>query len=414
MTKFMQRKCLKVMVDRFGQFLKADETPGVLKLILQMINNAFSVNPRDIRLFVPLVSDLWDVVRRMSDRRLSAPLISAMLTFLTYTARRHSTTRNQTMCMRRVMEVSFKNNVPRTILDQILQWAVGKRKPSTPVDVIESEAFGLLLLVSSKAEHFEPVVETLMDLDIFSTAQCSRHHDASIDVCLLQQVPHAVSADRAKSILSLFSLIARAKSSVSVVQRFVSLFCRIEHGLLSPYHLLVLRCLVDLLTSAEKGQETIMPFMAENGFRVQGLQAEQLNGGFTVFFSLREACGLEGYESHLINFRDSKGGRFSIVLTWNALRFEFDEERIEREVITNSNRQYSLAISFEPIPNQTSFRIGIVTSEGRCPDVPGSVFTFAPGALRCTISGTTAKSRIPEKPTVFRWAGLFAPFLARL
>lgn len=298
---------------------------------------------------------------------------------------------------------AFDPNIPHLLSNKLIQLIAGDNLASlSPTFFIgHPKAVELFVRVSMNDEKLSDVVNYIKQLVTFSIYNINKLQKADFDLFLIESIKLLEDANIIDLFLDLFSQIALSISSVSVVQRYLSLLSPYEGKYYSDYQEKYLNQLDRIVTTSSKLPPAAIPMKSKDcAFELIGLTHNDLINGFTfVCWVQLDAPKEARYKPKLLQIQDSKNNSISVFLSNFTL---FCEQR---------NAKYSSVGKVEiPIPKEkwvfialtfnSDFNLNFVTPYfglNKIKSLEYLLMTFQPGPIKCRIAGITQDSIQPTE-----------------
>jgi hypothetical protein len=381
--------------------------------LLSLVNELVLLNAEYATMFDPVVPAVMRGFLKLPDLDITPTFVSNCIAFLVSTGDSHQVSGVEVSAISSVIRRIWATDPPHSLFLQLVQWSAGSSAatPEQPFELREPKALLLVLKIFDKSSLLKDILTVIRDLVNFSPQNREKMHAHGIDSALLEIIGGLRNNDEidqsvVNQAFGLFSVIANSISSVSVVQKFISLFCAIDGEYLPPFHMSTIMTLSTLISMNDK-MRNLVPLDDYWVFEVTELKGDMIESGCTFIFSFFVAYAMPGYEVSLINLIDAKHQSVAITVTWNALRIYFGSETSEIELVLPSKQISFLAVSFQRDADATQLKTTVTTSDGVISEFPTAVGKFSPTLMRCLLGGVCAGSVVPPHPTLLAWAGLF-------
>lgn len=170
-------------------------------------------------------------------------------------------------------------------------------------------------------------------------ANCIQCHHGSVDLYIIEQVKGYCQTGEGdmevvQEYMSLFVDISTVVSSVQVVRQFISLLCLVNGKYLSRYHSVILQALSAIFAKSKNIPNGYLPLVPGNRIELRGIDAEDVQGGFTFSFWILEDEVIGDCHHNLLTLVDKN----------NKICFEFSKGTIKIFTDPHNSCEISLGI----------------------------------------------------------------------
>ena len=375
--------------------------------LFDFFNNFLSHNENVLKMLESIVSSLCFGILKLPVHDSSKKFLSSVLLFLTYETKNHRLKSQEVGAIQATISKLYGNNLPENIFKQLIQLAAGNPDQSieTSFKIEQPKAITILLLVSiNSPQYVENVLDILSHLCNYSEENKLLIHRNEVDLVLLDMVEKMKensnrSEQLLNKILEIFSMVASYSSSVTVVQRFISLLCLVEGKFLPWFYEIIINTFHSLVSKKIEQHNESIPFNAASVFEINKLNYEHLSNGFTFCCWVYSNTSMPEYILHLLTLTDSRRQNISIYMTWKSLSIRIlGKENFEPEYIMPTREWTMVSIVFDNVPDSDITYIKVFNNKTLIAEERVS-FRFEKGNISCAVSGTLPGSKDPDQPS---------------
>lgn len=287
---------VEIINEFVDQVFKKMPTAEGLKLLVQFmkeLNEALMLKSNLVNYFAPLIELLCKQVINLDDTVDREDILIQVISLMAVTSHEHSIKIRELTAIEAAI-LKLNNNNPKNDIMIKLAQIIAKRPLSFVLpnfDIQQPNVLILFLRIYLKSEKLLDVIDFLISLCDFSPINCTKCHDGDLDIFIIDiidqwRINGGISNQIVNRMLDLLLKIILVTASVSVMQKFFSLFCPIDGKHLPYYFYEIISTFNRALISINKNPVAIIPVDANSSLKVFGVNGENLNNGLTFSFWL--------------------------------------------------------------------------------------------------------------------------------
>lgn len=407
-------ECLKKMNQLIIIILNSINMKDYVELCsdyLKMINKIVQKNRLLGFYFVPIIPAICQQLSKLvKNDKVSQDFICHFIQLLTISTEFHIMTDSQVLQLQTAIISSFGDEPPQNLFKLLVNLMAGQENNSLSYSfqIQQPSILRILLSVYLNSKICQDLFMFIAKLCQFSKKNCIAAHNGEVDSLLLDILFEwrnnpSVTVNAFASAMSLFMLITKTISSLSIVQKFMTLFSPIHRKFLPKYHCIVIKSMASILESAQKRPFSCLPLQNGSKFEVSGLKGESFAKGFTISIWLFNFTNKD-YKAQILSLYDSRGQRLTVIQQDGAITTIFD-------CINKNNskpEQWSYSTNFKLLENswnyititvennETNSLLTITANNENSCDTKMNWFQFASGMISGCIGGFASKRSDPS------------------
>ena len=278
---------------------------GSLNLVsdfLNTLNDAIMHCQKLAALYEPLVSIILRGILVLNQSESSRKLIANALQFFALTSSIRVIKNTDRNSIENAIQRIYGDDPSKQIFDRLIQLIAGSYLPSLnpSFQIRQPKIVMSILKLYKNSQNLGLVMNYINNLCVYSKYNCIACNKSEIDIWLINYISelkenssklhtedfHSNSNENLnppnfiENALSLFTRIQMSVSSVSVVQRFVSLLSPLPGKCLSRYHMRILDTLNNIISLAKKEPNVAIPLNKGCCINVQKILASSIDPSF--------------------------------------------------------------------------------------------------------------------------------------
>lgn len=399
-----------------SQFFPEEKFIVLVMELLQTLVEALIHQRILTKYFEPLCIPVFSSLNSLDNSELSRNYILVCIQFFALTTLTQSMNSLQISELENSIHIAFNDVIPQQLTNRLIQMIAGEVLPSlSPTFIIrQPKVLGLFLKISLKDNKLLDTINFLDQLCQFSALNCQSCHLSEFDHYLIDLIVEMKDspAEIINAILTLFQRIASVMSSVSIVQRFISLLSPINGRKIPKNMNLYLRTINNIVSTASRLPVASLP-LTENSAKIeiQGLNSTDLSNGFTFVFWINVDYSLAQYRPMIFSICDTKGRTLRWSLSGTNLFCTQRSNGLESNGKVNANLPIStwtfVAVSYNLFPEEKIIEMRTIFGSEEAKPLEFCEMNFQPGPLTCYIGGVAPKSVHSDLITRLGAFGLF-------
>lgn len=389
-----------------------------MKLVQTLVDSM--MHQREITKFLqPLCFPLFQSLSSLGNRELCQNYLLLCIQFFALTCSDKSDLTSLHISeLERAINNVYSDAIPQQLMNRLIQMLAGEILPSlSPMFIIrQPKVLSLILKISLKDDKLLDTINFIDQLCQFSALNCQSCHLSEFDHYLIDLIIEMKDSkiEIVKALLILFQRIASIMSSVSVVQRFISLLSPVNGRAIPKNMELYLKTLNSIVSTASRLPIASLPLTEKSTtIEIHGLTASDLQFGFTFVFWINVDFSLAQYKPSIFSITDSKGKYVRGFLSTTNLFCTQRSTTFESNGKVESDFPISTwtfaAVTYRPFPDEKISEMATVYGSKENKPLEFLEMNFHPGPLTCTIGGVTPDSMKSELITRLGPFGLFHP-----
>jgi hypothetical protein len=368
---------------------------------------------------LPLLPSILRSLRGLDPSPSSQSVLQSTLQFFVLTAHVHRFTAVDRNAIETSTRAVHGDDPPTRVFDRMAQILSGEclisLKPSFIVR--HPKILRTMAKAFARSERLPAILGFIRDLCHFAPYNGWQAHRSGIDLWLLDRIKSVRGdpnvATMVEEALALFVQISSIWSSVTVIDRFFSLFSPIADGVLSDYHPLFLKTLEKMLTNAKQEPKAMMALTSGNSLVVEDFPPALVTEDFVMVFWVWHSVETPRYTPDLFCISHSPERFLRLCLHgeyMNIFENTDEYETIAQLHVRVPTKQWTLiSILFE----YTSPKFRVFARAGH-DDPDGAYLPMmtwpVDGKLTFTVGGMDPRTAPPEFPSYITAFGLFSDF----
>ncbi|OHT08838.1 hypothetical protein TRFO_22493 [Tritrichomonas foetus] len=381
--------------------------------IIQTLTDVL-IHQRSItKYFEPLCAPIFLSLNSLIQSELAHNYILQCVQFFALTAFTQTVNFPQIAALEKAIQTVYGTNIPQQLINRLIQMMAGEILATlTPSFIIhQPKVLKLFVKISLDDSHFLESINFVDQLCQFSALNCQRCRWCDFDLFLIDLIKEREEPKIVSALLNLFQHIASSISSVSVVQRYISLLSPKDGRKIHvnmPYYLSTMN---NIISTAARLPVVSIPLTKNSAVvDIQGVTAADLENGFTFVFWIYVDTTNAQYKPSIFHLSDSKGNKIFCFLSSAFLFFNQRSATFE----SNGKIDVQLPIQQWSFVSVTYKRIDEEDTEIRttfgCKKMKVLEFLtmpLQPGQISCQIGGVTPDSLQSDTFTRLGSFGLF-------
>lgn len=297
--------------------------------LLSSLNDVQKIRRQVAEYLIPLRQNLCSIICKVSHNnefKLLETLLYQTLNFFTSSSQIIEATVEEVSSIETVISIFDGREIPDLLFQNTVQVIAGQFLSSySPKFIIREPNFLRFFLKIYHGDEFCEAIKFIKDLCGYASQNIIICHNAKIDLLLIelldqQRVLEKPDLDYVNSCLDLFKIIVSFISSVSVAQRYVSLFAPLSYDTVSYLQPVLIRALTDILQSSYRKPSGFLELKPGGQvITISGLNAETLNKPFCFCTWFRINFSVPKYSPNIFTISDSNGNRINATISCDEL-----------------------------------------------------------------------------------------------
>ncbi|EAX88018.1 hypothetical protein TVAG_374890 [Trichomonas vaginalis G3] len=305
-------------------FQKMPTSEGLKLLVsfLKELNDSLMYKPQYVNNFISLIELLCKKVITLGDDVDREDILIQVISLMAVTSHEHSIKIRELTAIEAAI-LSLNNNNPKNDIMIKLAQIIAKRPLSFVLpnfDIQQPNVLILFLRIYLKSEKLMDVINFLINLCDFSPENCTKCHDGDLDIFIIDVIDQwringGISNEIVNRMLDLLLKIILVTASVSVMQKFFSLFCPINGQNLPYYFSDIISTFNRALISVNKSPLAYIMVDNNSSAKIHGVNADNLNNGLTFsfwFYPIQN--NVVTWKQYLFICQDSNGHCLKLIL----------------------------------------------------------------------------------------------------
>ena len=255
---------------------------------IQLVSDAlFAINEIIIhkwnytKSFACLLSTFFNACTNLTKSKITMVFIDNMLSFMALISTTHTLTGPELNATELILRTIYSKDPPITVFYKLIQVAASTTlgSQSTSIKIQQPKVLRTILSIFEESSHFSEVIQFIGGCCNYSYKNCVVCHNAEIDNLLINLLKKGHNTEAAPVIFDTFNRISTVVSSVSVMQRYISLFCP-EDGKITSTHVNALKAISQNLYISRRMPPVSMPFSNNSIVIIKNLSSEVIADGF--------------------------------------------------------------------------------------------------------------------------------------
>ncbi|OHT04027.1 Beige/BEACH domain containing protein [Tritrichomonas foetus] len=370
------------------------------------------------KMFERLINPLCLGILKLPSLNISRTLLSNTLKFLILESKYHHLRSQEVAALEDSMIRLLGKSPPQIFFNLLVKLTAGNENatPDSPFNIAQPKALHLLLLTFCNSPIFNNVLDFISHLCNYSDENKLQIHQHEVDIALLDIIQDErensnCDLETITKTFEVFSLISKHASSVSVVQRFISLLCLVKGCYLPWYHKTTIDTFLSLISKRSEKLVESIPFNSSSGLTVNRVKGEYINDGFSFCCWIQSNVSLPDYALHLITLNDQKGQHLSIYLNWTSIMMSISNQGIIKTEYILSTHEWSLftIVVINSNNENEQSTVFVYNNSQFIKEINLNTIRFDKGNLLCTLGGTSDGSISPDQPSECGQYALYPP-----
>ena len=274
--------------------------------------------------FEPLCAPIFASLNQLTSSGLNYDIellqhyILLCVQFFALTAFTQTVSFPQIAILEKAIQTIFSHNIPQQLVNRLIQMMAGEISPTlTPTFIIhQPKVLQLFMKISLNDVNFLEKINFVDQLCQFSALNCQRCRLSDFDLFLIDLIQERTEPKIVSALLNLFQHIATSNSSVSVVQRFISLLAPKDGRTIHMNMPLYLNTMNNIISSAVRLPVVSMPLNRNSSIvDVQGFSLSDLDNSFTFLFWIYVDTTNAQYKPNIFCLTDSRSNKIEFFLS---------------------------------------------------------------------------------------------------
>ena len=299
----------------------------VMSAFLYELNDVLTMKSQYANNFTALIEPLCKETIKLDVTSLSEDFLIQVISFMAVTSPEHTIKIRELTAIEAAIMKLNNNNPTNDIMIKLAQ-LMAKRTLSFVLpnfDIQQPKVLTLFLRIYLKSDKLPDAIEFLIRLCEYSPENCSMCHQGDLDLFILEtldvwRVTGEMPKEVVKRMLHLLLMIILVTVSVSVLQKYISLFCPIAGRNLPFYFTEIAETFNTALLYVNKNPISVNLLDANSIIKVSGVLPEQINDGFTFsFWFYPIPSAVVGWKQTILCINDSIGHLIKFVFQQKSL-----------------------------------------------------------------------------------------------
>lgn len=379
--------------------------------ILQTLNEAFVHQYSFANQFEVFCTSIFQYLLELNQTDCSQKYLLQCIQFFAQTMNEKTINAAQICALEQAIINVFGDEIPIALTNKLIQLLAGEcvASLSPTFNIRQPKILKLFVNTSLKSSRCVDVLGFIDDLIQYSSLNAICCHQSGFDLHLVWIIKEQTDQKIIEILLQLFQHIASVISSVTVVQKFISLLSPIDGRFVPENEEMVLQTINKIITNSSKRPMATIPLVETAGnVEISGLNACDLEKGFTVAFWIYLDSSHGQYNPQIVNISDAKNSSFKLfVSSYNMFCIQRTQQ-----FESNGRIQYKIPrhhwefVTVTSTQNQETNLLPVFgCSEAKPLDfVP---LQFHSGPLTCQFGGVTSSSTSSELISLLGPFGIF-------
>lgn len=266
--------------------------------------------------------------------KFSEDVLMYLITFLACTSIDHTIIGSELILVESALMQLTQNH--NKIKDKLIQIIAGQGLSVTLPNFIirQPQLLCSYLRIFFNSDSFYESFDFISKLCSFSSENCIKCHEGGVDIFIIDTIDKwrveqssDIYLEKIKHILPIFVQIASVVSSVSVVQRYISLLCPIETKYLTPYHELIIDSFNSILMNSKTIPAASYPLLPDHSLEIKGIPLQSSPNGFSFSFWFYPTQNESDYKHNILILNDSQKHSFSISLYATNIHVQIESSK---------------------------------------------------------------------------------------
>ncbi|OHT15010.1 Beige/BEACH domain containing protein [Tritrichomonas foetus] len=400
------------------------DNPNIVSVcfeLLKTLNNVMTNCRLMSFYFEPLTSSFCKGILKLQTDNESRNFLMELITFFALTAEFHKVVAVEVAALQSSLITAFGDEPPQSLFIGLVHLIAGQKLDSIhpSFHIHQPKALKLLLAIYIKSQILPDLFTFVARLCQFSTKNCIEAHNGEVDLFLIDILykwrnDPTIPLNLIASSLSLLMLISTTISSVSTVQRFISLFSPVKGRYLPKYHCLTLKSLNKMFINSQKRPISCLPLREPCTFEIEGIKGESIEKGFSIAFWIFHILNDPQYKAQIFSLYDSKGQRITLFLQDSTIVSVIDlllnngqkKQWSGKSSVSFQENSWNLA-TFVVEHDSESSHISFSVNAEHFHEIIINKIQFTSGVLQSQIGGFSCNAS--DNPSLLGSIGVFHP-----
>lgn len=288
----------------------------VLRTISEVMIHKWQVS----KLFENLLFTLMKCGGKLGQGKENEEFLDNFIGYLTQITNIHFLTSPELNALENIVRNIFENEPPIKIFLKLVQVAASSAlaSQSTSVIIKQPKVLHIVLDLFKESPHFGEVVRFLGGLCQYSYKNCLALHIGEIDLKLIAILKSGLGDSLLSDIFTALNRISIVISSVTVMQRYISLLCP-QNGIITQLNIDALRAITANMSLARRIPLVSMPFSNESTVTIKDVQTSFIEKSWALTIWTWYEPDSAQYKPRLILLQESEDKLISIAISSSSL-----------------------------------------------------------------------------------------------